>query len=171
LSRVYIFDNSHYLYDDFYRYIAMLNIKKKVEFVKRFKKWFQQKPEIDNLNLRPFIKERDVWNCHWGCNVGFELDGKNDKFLRPVLILKKISQNTFIGIPLTTKLKNGSWYIKSTVQKTEGRYIIAQVRMIDAKRLYNKIERVPVIEFDTVVDGFVRFIQGKKLPPQKGSRD
>jgi hypothetical protein len=74
-------------------------------FVKNFADWFRLKPVLDNaedLN-RVLFQEREVWNCHWGANIGFEIDGKNRDFLRPALVFKKLSHNTFIGIPLTSK--------------------------------------------------------------------
>ncbi len=128
-------------------------------FFKNFTNWFELKPELDNLPQRPLFQEREVWNCHLGVNVGFELDGKNDKFIKPILVLKKLTHNTFLGIPLTSKLINGSWYVKSTVQKKEDRYIISQIKMIDFKRLYNKVERIPDEEFHTMKSRFINFMQ------------
>ena len=128
-------------------------------FFKNFLDWFSLKPKIDKLPQRPLFQEREVWNCHFGVNIGFELDGKNEKLIRPVLILKKLTHNTFLGIPLTSKLKNGTWYVKSTVQKKEGRYIISQIKMFDSKRLYNKVERIPDEEFYRVKTRFINFMQ------------
>jgi len=76
-----------------------------------------------------------------------------------VLVLKKLTHNTFLGIPLTSKLKNGTWCVKSTVQNKEGRYIISQIKMLDSKRLYNKVERIPDEEFDRVKTRFINFMQ------------
>jgi mRNA interferase MazF len=130
-----------------------------VTFLKNFTNWFKLKPELDEKLKSPLFQEREVWNCHWGCNVGFELDGKNKDFLRPVLVFKKLTQYSFWGIPLTKKLKNGSWYVKSNVKNIEGRFVISQIRIIDSRRLYNKIERVPDQEFLLVKRSFINFIQ------------
>jgi mRNA interferase MazF len=131
----------------------------KMTFIKKFPNWFKIKPKLDSLNNRPLFQEREVWNCHWGCNVGFELDGKHEKFIRPVLIFRKLTHNTFLGMPLTTKLKNGSWYVKSKIKNKEGRYIISQIRIIDSKRLYNKIEQITDEEFKLVKQRFLTFIK------------
>lgn len=128
-------------------------------FIKKFGDWISIKSKIDTLEKRPFFREREVWNCSWGCNVGFEIDGKNNNFLRPVLVFKKLSHNTFLAIPLTTKLKNGSWYAKSFVQKKEGRYIFAQIRIIDSKRLLNKLEQIPEKEFFSIQEKFLCFMK------------
>ena len=128
-------------------------------FIKNFINWFSLKPKLDGNNHRPLFQEREVWNCHLGCNIGFELDGKNDKFIRPALVLKKLTHNTFLAIPLTTKLKSGTWYVKSNIQNKEGRYIISQIRIVDSKRLYNKIERIPDEDFHKVKTRFINFMQ------------
>ena len=132
---------------------------KPIIFTKNFKEWFSLNPKLEKLENRPLFQTREIWNCHWGCNIGLEIDEKNEKFIRPVLILKKLTHNTFLGVPLTIKLKNGTWYVKSTVQNKEGRYIVSQIRMIDSKRLYNKIERIPEKEFNRVKSTFINFIQ------------
>ena len=36
-----------------------------------------------------------------GKNIGYETLGKQELFLRPVLVYKKLSKSTFVGIPLT----------------------------------------------------------------------
>jgi mRNA interferase MazF len=127
--------------------------------IKKFINWFKLKPKLDKLTQGPLFQEREVWNCHWGVNVGFELDGKNEKFVRPVLVIKKLTHYTFLAIPLTSKLKEGSWYVKSYVKNIEGRYIISQIRIVDSRRLYNKIERIPEVDFMEVKASFIKFMK------------
>ena len=45
------------------------------------------------------IIKKDIWWVSVGVNVGFEEDGKNDNFVRPVLVLKKFNNDMFLGIP------------------------------------------------------------------------
>lgn len=59
----------------------------------------------------PHFKEGQIWWVYLGENVGSEINGKGENFTRPVLILRKLSPSIFIGIPLTTKLKHGPWFI------------------------------------------------------------
>ena len=65
----------------------------------------------------------------------------------------------FLGIPLTSKIKKGSWYVKSTVQNKEGSCVISQIKMIDSKRLCNKIERTTNEDFSIVKKSFINFMQ------------
>jgi len=75
-----------------------------MQFFKNFLDWFILKPKVDNLDQRPLFQEREVWDCYWGVNIGFELDGKNDKFIRPVLVLKKLTHNTFLGLVISQNI-------------------------------------------------------------------
>ncbi len=131
----------------------MINI-----FFKNFTDWFSLKPQINDILQPPQFSQREVWNCHLGVNIGFEIDGKNQDFIRPVLVLKKLSRDTFIGIPLTTKLKNGNWYYPSRIKNKDGRYIFSQIRTIDSKRLYNRIERIDSVEFQKIKKAFINFM-------------
>jgi mRNA interferase MazF len=85
------------------------------------------------------FKEGEVWWCSVGINVGVEILGKGKDFERPILIFRKFGQNSFLGIPLTTQLKNGTWYVPTTVRGKEGRAALNQMRVFDKRRLINKI--------------------------------
>lgn len=125
---------------------------------KDFINWFKIKQIIHDKNNRPDFHEREVWVCSFGCNVGYELDGKED-FLRPVLVYKKLTHNTFLAIPLTSKLKSGSWYYPSSVDGVEGRFIFSQIKIIDSKRLKYRMEQLPKSEFNKIKTTFLNFIQ------------
>lgn len=125
-------------------------------FLKNFVDWFRLKPNLDQVKSRLSFKEREVWFVYFGINVGFELDGKTD-YLRPCLIVKKLSKETFLAIPLTSKPKNGSWYFPSFVQNLEGRYIFSQIRLFDAKRLKYFVETINEKEFRNIKQNFISF--------------
>lgn len=42
--------------------------------------------------------EREIWWCSLGVNIGFEQDGTNDLFERPVLVIKKIQPRRALGL-------------------------------------------------------------------------
>ena len=125
-------------------------------FIKNFLEWFVIKPKLDNQTKRLKFKEREIWYAHFGTNIGFEIDGKAE-FLRPCLIIKKISNETFFAIPLTSKLKEGSWYYPSLIKGKEGRYIFSQMRILDAKRLNYFVETINEEEFRNIKKKFMEF--------------
>lgn len=74
-------------------------------------------------------------------NVGFEQDGTGEEFERPVLILAAMSRNTCYVVPLTTSPKKHKHRIPiGVVDGKSASALISQIRLIDTKRLVNKIE-------------------------------
>ncbi len=66
------------------------------EYLEQFISWTKIKIR---LFLKPnkheiYFNEREIWWAHLGVNVGYEQDGKNDNFERPVLIIKKFGKHT-----------------------------------------------------------------------------
>lgn len=121
-------------------------------FDKQFDEWNDIKKKIDSHVYKPpLFKEREIWWCSFGVNVGSEVCGKNVSFRRPVLILKKLSQTSFIGVPLSTKANTGSWYIEVThsdgMKNTAN---VAQIRYIDYRRLDKRIGTLDSIDFEKV---------------------
>lgn len=107
---------------------------------KDFQKWHQRKTVIENkAESRVFFHEREIWWCSIGLNVGFEQDGRGEKFARPVLVFKKFNKEVFWALPLSTKIKTGRFYAPVDLGDGMARVaIISQIRLIDAKRLIVK---------------------------------
>src|SRR5438477_8514794 len=54
---------------------------------------------------RLYFREGEVWWVRLGHNIGYEANGKSRKFTRPVIVLKKYNQYSFLALPLTTVTK------------------------------------------------------------------
>ncbi|MFA6304332.1 MAG: type II toxin-antitoxin system PemK/MazF family toxin [Patescibacteria group bacterium] len=107
---------------------------------KEFQKWHSKKEKLHNEALRLFFHEREVWWCSLGVNIGFEQDGKGVIFSRPILVLKKFNNEVFWALSLTTKIKQGKFYAPVILNDNVPRcVIVSQLRLIDAKRLIDKI--------------------------------
>ena len=103
---------------------------------KEFNNWNTVKQEIDNHEIKINIKEKNIYFLSIGQNVGTESYGKGEKFLRPVIVYKKLGNNYFLGIPLTSKVKGGSYYF--TFNRKNGKQnsaMLNQMRTFDAKRV------------------------------------
>lgn len=129
-----------------------------MDFIKNFLDWFYLKPKLDKEKQRPLFQEREIWMCHFGANIGFEIDGKKEEALRPIIVFKKLSKDTLLAIPLSSHKKDGTWYSKSIIKGREGRYCLNQVRMIDAKRLKYWIEQIPSDDFLQLQKDFQVFL-------------
>jgi len=102
---------------------------------KPFDQWNTQKKIVDARKNTKTIKERDIAFLQMGENVGFEQNGKGEKFLRPVLIYKKFSNHLFLGLPLTSKLKEGRFYAEFSFKNKKSTAILSQIRLFDSKRI------------------------------------
>ena len=126
---------------------------------KDFQKWHKIKQDIQNENTRPFYHEREAWQCSLGANVGFEQDGKGHDFSRPVLIIKGFSKEVFVCVPITTKLKTGKYYraidLGDGVQR---RVILSQIRLVDSKRLQEKIITLEEVQCKEIKQAVIRVL-------------
>ncbi len=107
---------------------------------KDFDAWNSEKKKIQETDLVRFYKVRDIWWCKIGVNVGFEQDGKNEGFGRPILILKGFSKNTVLCAPLTTSSHGNQYRIPiGMIDGKPASVILSQIKVIDIKRLTTKI--------------------------------
>ena len=110
-----------------------------MEYKKEFDEWNSVKKRLGEDPFPWFFKEKEIWWCSIGVNVGSEHDGKGRNFIRPVYIVKKVSQETFIGIPLTSKLKEDHAHVSFYFNYDLSTAILNQVRVFDKKRLLTYI--------------------------------
>jgi mRNA interferase MazF len=54
---------------------------------KNFNEWNFLKQNLDKKEKTIFFKERDIWWCSLGLNIGHEENGKNTYFTRPILVI------------------------------------------------------------------------------------
>jgi mRNA interferase MazF len=119
--------------------------------MKDFDEWNTVKKATDGAGeeSRPFFRDGEIWWVRLGLNVGYETDGKSREFTRPVLVLKKYNQYSFLALPLTTTQRPNPYRLPiGTVDGKEACATLSQLRNIDSKRLVKKIARVD----DNVLD-------------------
>jgi mRNA interferase MazF len=109
---------------------------------KDFDQWNQRKKLVDDSQSELYFYEMDVWWVSLGVNVGFEQDGKNEEFTRPVLVLKKFSKNVFVAIPLSTSKKKGRYYFTFDFCGGESIALLSQIRLLDSKRLVSRMGKI-----------------------------
>ena len=115
--------------------------------LKDFDKWNIQKKKIDNEKHKPDFHEREIWWCSIGINIGREQNGREDNFERPVVIIKKLSPDTFCALPLSTKKKLEKFQSVVTHEDVHGFALLDQIRVLDSKRLLRKISTIEQNEF------------------------
>ena len=106
--------------------------------MKDFNKWHPLKKQLDAKERVPTFAEREIWWCSVGANVGYEIFGKSRVFTRPVLVIRKFGDFTFLGAPLTTSHKRGYYRIPYRLEEKDGFVLLDQIRTYDARRLVNE---------------------------------
>ena len=119
--------------------------------MKDFDKWNTQKKTVHNSGTNKFYRTREIWWCSLGINVGFEQDGIGTESQRPVLILRGLSKKTCLIAPLTTSSnKHPMRIFLGVVDNRKASAIISQIRIVDTKRLANKIGVVNKEKFEEI---------------------
>lgn len=90
---------------------------------KNFDEWNEKKKLLENNKRDLLYNSGEIWWCAVGLNVADESCGKGETFRRPVLVLKKLSRKNFIGIPLSTQKKEGTWFAPISIHN-ETQYLL-----------------------------------------------
>ncbi len=86
-----------------------------------------------------------------GLNVGFEQDGTGKSNGRPILILKGFSKEVCLVIPLSTSQKENKYYLKvGKIKNKKASVILSQIRLLDTKRLVNKLGKLEKKKFEEI---------------------
>lgn len=128
--------------------------------MKEFDHWNKLKKNIEKTKKEEIVyfKEREIWWCSIGINIGHEEDGKNSPFERPVLVIKKFNFHIFFGIPLSAQEKENKYYIPLTYPHGEGQAMISQMRLFSSKRMTRKIAMLDKDEFFTIINEFKKIL-------------
>jgi mRNA interferase MazF len=117
---------------------------------KDFDSWNIQKKNIEQSTQKFFFKEGEIWWSSVGLNVRNESCGKGETFRRPVLVIKKLSTDMCIGIPLTSKNKTGSWFETITLNNESKVALVYQVRMFSTNRFQRRLATLDDNDFKKV---------------------
>ena len=125
--------------------------------MKKFDIWNEVKKKTEENKRKLGIKPRDIFWAKIGQNIGSEEYGKNDNFARPVIIIRKLTHDLFIGIPLTSTIKNNDYfhsfeYTNKSNGLTKNSAMILQFRTFSIKRLMNKTGVISKKDFEVVIE-------------------
>ncbi len=108
-------------------------------YVKRYDEWNKHIKSLDSTEFKGHFRDREIWWCALGVNVGSEQDGTSECFERPVLILHGIRRDLLLVIPFTTKITNHPHRIYSESTGMPSQLLLDQMRAVSSKRLLRKI--------------------------------
>lgn len=118
---------------------------------KNFDAWNQIKKSIHARNSYAYAHPREVWWCCLGLNVGVEIDGKNENFERPVIIMKAYNKEMLLVLPLTSREKHDKFHHKIETDQKISWVKLTQPRMISSKRLLRKVDILGEEEFQCLM--------------------
>jgi mRNA interferase MazF len=125
---------------------------------KDFNEWNENK-KATNLLERIKVKPGQIYWARLGLNIGFEQDGKGENYRRPILIIKKFSAEIILGIPLSTKIKEGSWYKNFVFQGVKRVLILSQAKVFDVKRFDQYEGQISENELRSIFQDYIKFLQ------------
>ena len=138
--------------------------------MKDYCKWHVLKTQIENSDskVQKIFKEGEVWWCAIVLNIGFEEDGKNNNYERPVLIFRKFNKEMFWGLPMTSKQRGGKFYYSFKFRTSASTVILSQLRTFSSKRLIRHMGKVDGNIFGEIEKGVLELI--KETDPFRGPR-
>jgi len=126
--------------------------------MKQFDKWNEVKKETDKAQMHFKIKPREIFWVKIGQNIGHEEFGKGKEFVRPVIMIRQLTSDLFIGVPTTTsKKENNDYfhninYLNHKKDKVHSVAMLLQFRTYSKKRLLSKMGTVNKNEFNVIVE-------------------
>ncbi len=111
---------------------------------KDFDKWNERKKEIElNTDNNGIIFNNwEIWRSSIWLNLKTEACWKWNDFRRPILILKRLSSEMFIAIPLTSKKKKWTWFYEYELEWEVNYVMLYQIKMMHVSRLQRKIWKI-----------------------------
>ena len=119
--------------------------------------WNDQKKKIAQLVPDIVFKEGDVWWCSLGKNIGEEVYGKGQNFMRPVIVFRKLTSTACVILPLSTVIKEGSWYFTLAFNHGLSSVLMHQIRMVSSKRFESRMGTLSEIEFRALKNAVAKF--------------
>src|SRR3989339_2240089 len=125
--------------------------------MKNFHDWNIKKIKIDKNETFNHPREKEIWWCSIGINIGSEVYGKGADYTRPVLVINAEGSESFIGIPLTSNIKSKKY---ACIIKTDDgalhTALIYQIRSFDKRRLTERKYILSTEEYSKIKKYFNR---------------
>ena len=132
-----------------------------MEIEKDFDGWNTQKKKTHQEENPVLFYEREVWWCIVGTNIGVEIDGKHELFLRPAVVIRKFNKHMALVVPTTAQDKNNKYYF--LVSGEDGKKYnacLSQIKTISSKRLFRKIGTINEKDYRTLLDKVSNMVKG-----------
>ncbi len=136
------------------------------KYTKDFDGWNLKKKALNKRVLPPefFFLEREVWWASLGVNIGHEINGKHERYERPVLVLKKIDFDSLLILPITSTILTGINFYLIEYKGQKMTLLFNQIKSISANRLIRLIRRLDENEFSYIKSMLLDFCLKNETP-------
>jgi len=112
--------------------------------MKRFLEWIKIKEFLHLKKNPPGFNEGEIWWANIGENIGHEENGKDARFVRPFVVIKKFNKDLLFGVPCSSVFKENRYYYKINMETIdfETSALLSQTRTISSKRLVRLIDKI-----------------------------
>ncbi len=132
--------------------------------MEKFDEWNEVKKLISKKKRALYIKSREIFWVKIGKNIGDEEFGKGKDFLRPVVIIRQLTNDLFVGVPTTTTIKKDNdyfhkvSYVDVSDKNISSTAMLLQFKTFSKKRVLSKLGMVNKKEFKMITDKLKRII-------------
>lgn len=125
-----------------------------------FDAWNEQQKAIHAAAHTPIFREGQVWWCRLGVNIGSEVYGKGPQRTRPVIVLRKLSREASIVVPVTSQqpARVSDWYFPMRWAARDQWVMLHQARMVSAARFTSRMAELPESDFKALKAAFRAFM-------------
>jgi mRNA interferase MazF len=127
-----------------------------------FEKWHNVKKSIHQSKRKLGIKPREIFWVKIGQNIGDEEYGKGEVFSRPVIVVRQLTHDLFIGVPTTTTIKDNDYFQSFTFETKKGTShnsaMLLQVRTFSKKRVTSKLGKMNSEDFEKLQKNLINLI-------------
>ena len=117
---------------------------------KEFDRWNKVKKRTNAESPRLYTV-REIWWCRFGVNIGTEQSGKGEWYVRPCVILRGFGPDACLVAPLTTSPRKHVLRVPvGLIEGETARANISQIRVVDTRRLQNRIGFLDKANFDAL---------------------
>lgn len=129
------------------------------DYIKDFDEWNEIKKAANSKTL-----EQEIWWASIGVNIGQEIDGKNGNYERPVLILKKFSNDLLWALPISNTRKDSDYFYPLHYKGKNRTILLLQLRLLSANRLLRFMSRIEEGEFNAIIDRVITLLRKNETP-------
>ncbi len=139
---------------------------KNQKLIDNFNQWNEVKKQTQKASFILSIKPREIYWVKIGQNIGSEEYGKGKIFSRPVLVVRQLTSDLFVGIPLTSTIRDDDYFYSFSFQTKKATIknsaMLLQIRTFSKKRITDKLGKVNTDDFKQIEKRVIKML----FPPK-----